>query len=143
MQHGSYRVFDHTADIGLEIRAPAIETLFETAGLALFDLLADVSTVVPAQERSFAITDADPTDLADLLVRWLSELLFVHDVERLLFSRFVVRSLEDGRLVAKALGEPYDPTRHRMRREVKAVTYHQASVSRDDEGWTARVICDV
>ena len=46
-------------------------------------------------------------------------------------------------LTAELAGEPYAPARHDVRTEVKAVTYHQLSVTRQAGGWVARVILDL
>ena len=140
MGRGTYRLFDHTADIGVEISAPTLQSLFETAAESLFDLLADTSSVSAREERSVVVAGAD---LDDLLVRWLAELLYMHDAEGWLFSRFAVPSVAGERLEGVAAGELYDPGRHRIKTEIKAVTYHQAAVTRTENGWKARIVFDV
>jgi len=47
------------------------------------------------------------------------------------------------RLKALLRGETYDPARHRIKQEIKAVTYHQAAVEKTAAGWRARVVFDV
>ncbi len=41
------------------------------------------------------------------------------------------------------VGEPYDPSRHTVLAQIKAVTYHQVRVAQDAGEWSARVILDV
>ena len=56
----------------------------------------------------------------------------------------LVREVGPKRLTALLRGEAFDPARHRIKQEIKAVTYHQAEVCQNAAGgWTARVICDV
>ena len=142
-QAASYSWFDHTADVGLEVIAPSLEALFETAARALFDLLAGP----PARgaglvevEREIRVTGADTEEL---MVRWLSELLYLHDTEGLVFDRFDISEIRNDLLAGRAAGERHDPGRRRLRREIKAVTYHQLLVRREGHGWKARVVFDV
>jgi SHS2 domain-containing protein len=43
----------------------------------------------------------------------------------------------------EAAWEPYEAARHPLRTELKAVTWHQLRVTRENDAWTARVIFDV
>jgi len=140
MGGGSWSVFDHTADLGVEIVAPTLEEIYRTAACALFAQIVDPATVMPRLQREVRVTG---TDHEELLVRWLAELLSVHDAEGLLFRDFAIEELSEGRLTGRARGEACDPQRHDLRGEIKAVTYHQISVRRDGSSWRARVILDV
>ena len=141
MPSARYRVFDHTADIGLEVEAPTLPELFEAAARALFDQITDVDAVRPLETREVS---AEASGTEELLVRWLSELIFLHDAEGVLFSRFEVRSLTPTRVTAGVAGEPFDRARHPVKTEVKAVTYHQVSVDEQPDGThVARFVVDV
>ena len=77
-----------------------------------------------------------------LLQKWLSEIVYLHDSERLLFSRFDVRT--DGRrLSATIYGEKYDPKKHKFIIDIKAVTYHRMSIDKTKEGYRCTVVVDV
>ncbi len=136
----SYRVFDHTADLGIEISGETIGEVYAGAALALFDLLTDPSAVRESEERTVAVEGEDE---ADLLVNFLREVLYAWNGEGFLVKTCAVREISPWRLTAVLRGEPYDPARHRIRMEIKAVTYHQASVRRTAEGWMGRVVFDV
>src|SRR5262245_37710642 len=85
---GMYETFDHTADLGLRIRAADLNTLFAEAAEALFSaVVEDLSTVRP--ERSLDVR-LEGQDREYLLLDWLKALLYHFDVEHLLFSRFKV-----------------------------------------------------
>jgi SHS2 domain-containing protein len=77
-----------------------------------------------------------------LLFDWLNELLFTFESHRLLFSEFRVRLDQDG-LIADCRGEPYDPARHRLEHEIKAITYHGLKFEPADSGWQAEFIVDI
>jgi SHS2 domain-containing protein len=137
---GSWSLIDHTADVGLEIHAAGPTLLFETAARAFFEILTDRAAIRPLEERRITVTGGD---LAELLVRWLSEILYLHDACGFLGREARVERLEERILEGAVVGESYDPTRHTIRSQVKAVTYHQALVDRDQEGWRGRVILDI
>ena len=137
-----YEFFEHTADVGAVVRGATLARLFENAARALFDLIGDRRTVRPRRRVRLAVEGAG---LEDLLVRWLSELLYRHEVEGLIFSAFEVERVDRARLRARgaAWGEPIDRRRHRLRREVKAVTYHQLKIVRGRSAWRARIVFDI
>jgi len=136
----SYRVFDHTADLGIEISGETLGDVYAGAALALSDLLTDISAVRESEERTVAVEGEDE---ADLLVNFLREVLYAWNGEGFLAKTCAVREISHGRLTAVLRGEPHDPAQHLIRREIKAVTYHQASVRRTAEGWRGRVVFDV
>ena len=136
----AYRVFDHTADLGVEVTAATREDLYAGAAIALFDLMADLSTVRAGTSREVAVAGEDA---ADLLVNFLRELLDAHNGDGFLVKACLVRELNVCKIRALLRGERFDPARHRIAREIKAVTYHQASVEKTGDGWKARVVFDV
>jgi SHS2 domain-containing protein len=135
-----YELFDHTADVGLRIRADGLDGLFADAARALFSaIVVNPDAVRPVHERTFRV---DGDDRENLLHDWLAELLYVFHVEHRLFSEFDVHLADDG-LLAVARGEPFDETRHELDAEIKAITYHGLKVERDGDGWLAEVIVDI
>jgi SHS2 domain-containing protein len=135
-----YETFDHTADLGLRIRAADLDTLFIEAAEALFSVVVDdLSSVQPAQEIEVHLTGDDP---AYLLFDWLRELLYRFEGEHLLLGRFAAKVDETG-LHGHAWGEPLDRGRHQLAHEVKAITYHGLKVERDGTQWLAEVIVDI
>ncbi|MGD8530210.1 MAG: archease [Syntrophobacterales bacterium] len=136
---GSFEFIDHTADAGIRVEAPTLEDLFETAGLAFSELVTSVDSLDCRMERHFRLQE---DDLETLLVSWLQELLYLLDTEDLVFGRFQVK-IHDLSLEATAWGEPFDPSIHTIKTEIKAVTYHQLEVARSELGWQAQVIFDI
>jgi SHS2 domain-containing protein len=140
-----YRQLDHTGDIGIEAEAPDEASLYACCAAALFGILAGDSKVEP---RESITVEASGEDRAHLLVRWLGELLYLHETARWIFGEFdVVPGEAPGggfRISARLRGERFDPSRHRLRTGIKAVTHHQAAVTRLQDGtWRARVIFDI
>lgn len=134
-----YEWIDHTADIGIRVWGADPKALFTNAGRAMFDLICDDRT----DSGDFEPVIVAGADWVDLLVNWLRELLyFWTGKERLVFGIYV-DSLSEKRIVGQVKTGAFDSTRHVLRHEVKAVTYHQANVTQDDKGWVANVIFDV
>ena len=136
-----YEPIDHTADAGMWVYGRDHAELFAHAAWALFDMMSDAETIRPQQSVTIDIDEA--ADWEDLLVRWLSELLYLYDTERFLGSSASLTALSPTRLTAQVQGEPFDPARHPIDTEIKAVTYHQVAVEPCETGWRARVIFDV
>jgi SHS2 domain-containing protein len=135
-----YEHFEHTADLGLRVRSPDLDTLFVEAGEALMAaIVEDVTTIEPRQDVEFRIAG---DDRAYLLFDWLKALLLKFEIEHLMFREFEVKVAPAG-LTATARGESYDPDRHPLSHEVKAITYHGLVVEPADGGWRAEVIVDI
>jgi SHS2 domain-containing protein len=135
-----YELFEHTADLGLRMRAKSLDALFAEAGRALFSVIvANFESVEPVQELAFQV---EGSRRDDLLFDWLAELLYTFDTRQVLLSDFRVRVEQQG-LQATAHGEPFDPDRHELDMEVKAITYHGLKVEQDGDGWLAEVIVDL
>ncbi len=116
-----FETFEHTADLGLLIRAADLNELFIEAGRGLFSLIvANLDDVRPIEEVSLAVVGEQ---LDFLLFDWLNELLYLFESRRLVLTDFSVQAAA-GSVQATARGEPFDPVRHRPEHEVKAITYH-------------------
>ena len=133
-------LFEHTADLGLRVRAPDLDGLFAEAAACLFSaIVEDLSTVRPEMSQAVELSG---TDREYLLFDWLRELLYRFDAEHVVYGRFDVAVRPDG-LTATAHGEKLDPARHALSHEVKAITYHGLKVEQTPDGWLAEVIVDI
>lgn len=135
-----YEILDHTADIGLIVYGDDLKSLFENAGEAFFRLITDWRRVRNRVERKINLR---AESLERLMVDWLSELLYLHEVENLLFKEFKIKSIHEDGLEAMVRGEPFQEGIHVIKTEVKAVTYHQIEVKQKAGQWRARIILDL
>jgi len=131
-----YRFVPHTADIAVELVARDEAGLRASGVDALRTLLVGSSTVEAREERPVDLGRArwENSGAAQRLVRFLAEVLYLYDAERFVPAR------AGG---AGVLGEPFDPARHTAAREVKAVTYHGATVHEDARGLSVTLVFDV
>jgi SHS2 domain-containing protein len=135
-------VIELAADVGASVRGRTLRHLFENATAALLDLGGGRDTVAPKRRVRLRVKGAT---LEDLLVRWLSEILYRQEAGGWRFRSCHVEALDPRRLVAAGtmLGERLDPERHAPGREIKAVTYHQMRIRRARGAWRVRVFFDV
>jgi SHS2 domain-containing protein len=136
----TYETFEHTADLGLRVRAETLEELFADAARGLFSMIVpEASSIRPSESRVVQI-NGPPGEL--LLFDWLNELLYLYETRHLLLGEFDV-TLHDGGLTATVRGEPIDHQRHALDHEVKAITYHGLKLERQGNQWIAEVIVDI
>jgi len=135
-----FRILEHTADIGFEAYGETRAEVFANSARALFHILVDPAAVDPRHRLEINAQGTGPTEL---LVNWLSELLYYQDAEGWLFRDFEVISLSDNSIRAAARGEKFDPARHQIKLLVKAITYHQLVLEESAGGWRAQVYVDI
>jgi SHS2 domain-containing protein len=134
----SFEEISHTADIKIRVRALTLEDLFSETFNALMQ-------VMYGTERSGGIVKeikVESPDNESLLLDFLSEVLFVSEVESLVFF-YASISIHGSRLTAELSGEPFDPIRHSGGSEVKGISYSGLSIIHDANGYMLDIIFDV
>jgi len=135
-----FRIIEHTADVGIEAYGKTLEEAFENAAKGMFSLMIGGGKIESKVMREVEIPF--DMDVEQLLVDWLSELLYIHDVEHLVFGEFDVEIGKE-KLKGKAYGEEYDIKKHGYGMEIKAVTYHMLEVKKDEKGYVVRCLFDI
>jgi SHS2 domain-containing protein len=137
---GRFEFVDHTGDLGVRVFGESLPGLFEQAAYALTFIFTDPATIQLKETRKFLLEAK--TD-EELLITWLNELVYLFDIEGLLFKAYDVLSVRDHRLEALAQGEIYVEGRHEIKTAVKAATYHQLKIENHQGVWTTQVIFDL
>ena len=135
----SYEHFEHTADVGIRGIGETLEESFEMAGKALFAVMINLDNVEITDELSIEL---EGENSEDLLYNWLSELIFLMNVEEKVFSDFSVK-IEGNQLRGRVRGEVINDNKHELLTEVKAITYSQILVEQKENSWIAQCIVDV
>jgi SHS2 domain-containing protein len=135
-----YTIIDHTADIGIVVRAKTLKELFRKSAMAFYDITADLNGIKAGRMVPLNIKG---TGIEDLMINWLSELLFLFSTENWLSRNVDIVKIDEKMLKAELFGEIFDPCRHRIYTEIKAVTYHKFQVEKKGGWWAARVIFDI
>ena len=137
---GSFHEIEHTADLGIEVTAGDLATLFASAGDALYALIADSATIETREEITVSASGDGPEEL---LHSWLCELLAEFNLRGFIGKQCEIVSLKEERVGGRIKGEKLDFERHRFYTEIKGVTYHYFKVWEERGSWHARVILDV
>ena len=135
-----YDLIDHTADIGVKAYGENLSECYENAAIGMFDIITDKSSI---KDIGKYFIDLEAGDLEQLLVDWLSELLFLNSAKNLVFGKFKININRDKcRLKEEVYGEEFDNSRHSLGSEIKAVTYHMLEVN-DKEPFSVQVLFDI
>ncbi|MFQ5997553.1 MAG: archease [Dehalococcoidales bacterium] len=133
-----FRLIEHTADIGLIAYGQSLAEAFANAAFGLFSIIAELRTVKEIESRHLELNEDDPEAL---LFEWLNRLIYLFDVEMLLFKRFDLKDFDGRGFKATCYGEKYDPSRHQLKTGVKSATYHMLKVDKDKN--QVQVILDI
>jgi len=133
-----FQLIEHTADTGLIAYGNNLAEAFANAAYGLFSIIAELNKVREVESQPVAVS---AEDTESLLFNWLNHLIYIFDVEHLLFKRFDITEFTEHNLKAACWGERYDHSRHQLKLGVKAATYHMLEV--DKENGRVQVIFDV
>jgi len=146
---------DHTADLGLEVRAPDLPELFRRAARGAMWLVLEREPEVTSTLSRASKEEARPLhlveeDLNGLLRSWLRALLFWEETEGfvtvdakiMLLPTPLCRSPDGQAFGLQAQIQGCFDSGPRVR-EIKGVTLHGLVVEMEGEEWLGRVIFDV
>jgi SHS2 domain-containing protein len=136
----SFEVFEHTADIGVRVYGGSFAELLEDSALALLSLITDRESVRPDEEVLFE-TEAETGE--ELLIRMLSEILYLHEVRKMVFAEAEIELTNGYKLRGRLRGEKTDVSRHELLLDIKAATYHNLKIERVNDRFMAEIIFDI
>ena len=134
-----FEIIDHTADIGIRAYGTSMNEAFANAAEGLFSLITELEDVEEVTHRDIELT---ATDQESLLVGWLNELIYLFDVENIIFKRFDITQLSNTHLKAGSYGNKVGSSRHKLKMGVKAATYHMLKVDKSN-GSMVQVLFDI
>ncbi len=137
----TYEIIDHTADVGIKAYGKTLDEAFENAAKGMFDIITDKSEIEPIGQYDIKL---EAPNLEQLLVDWLSELLYLNSAQNLVFGLFKVMELDEKKpkLYARAFGEKFNFSKHKIGSEIKAVTYHILEV-KNKKPFYVQVLFDI
>ena len=138
-----FETFEHKADVGIRGFGKSKEEAFAECAKAMFSVMADLEKVGSGEKFDIEI---ETNDIESLLVDYLNHLLYLRDVNEMLFSRFDLYITKDGgewKLNGKAFGEKINKKEHGIKSDVKAASYHQLKVEEKNGKWLAQCVVDV
>lgn len=138
--NNSITILEHPSDIGVEVKGKTMNEAFELSALGMMSIIVELSNVKVNTTKNITIKSID---IQQLLVKWLSEILYLYDGQQFIAKEFFVKSLTDTDLKAVVKGEKIDVTRHKLKMDIKAVTYHQLYIHQGTDGCKIRVFFDI
>jgi len=135
-----YEFLDHTADVRIRVFGASFSEFLRNAAQALMDLIVDRKTVRSAEEIPFEI-NAETRE--ELLVKMLGEILYLHQVDKLVFKDIEIRNAVGNRVTGIFYGEAFDPVRHELDLDIKAATYHNLNIEKVNDKFVADIIFDI
>lgn len=133
-----FEVLQHTADVRLRVEAATLEELFRDAMRGMYAVMrAHEDADANAVRRTIHVDDS--ADRTTLLVDFLNEVLHRAHVGREWFTDATFVRLDETTAHAEVSGiapASFDE-------DVKAVTYHEANVRQEREGWQTTLVFDV
>jgi len=131
-----FEEIEHTADLAIRAYGRDTSELFANAAYGMFALMAEPSVEAPAREREVSL---EATDYESLLVDWLNELIYLHEVEGETYSQFTFETLSPTTLKAQVTG---GPTKSKTT-AIKAATFHELAIEETASGLVATIVFDV
>ncbi|MDX1775175.1 MAG: archease [Desulfobulbales bacterium] len=135
-----YRIIEHTADTGFEVRAPTRKQVFESAATAFFAILWKIAV---QQQKQPEVIEVSGSDSEELLVNFLEEFLYLYDAKGLVCTEIHIADINNNRIRAKAMLQKFNEKTDQELLTVKAVTYHQLFIGQENDAWIARIFLDI
>ena len=129
-----------TADLTVDAWGASLEEAFVQVAVATFNAMTPLENVEKTYRKEFKV---EGDDLGALLFNFVDELLYIHEVELVVFSEFKVEFSGDQKsLNAVCLGEPFKVGHHEQGIAIKAVTFHNMTIEEKGDRWELRVVLD-
>ena len=125
MSPAGFEHFEVEADVGVRAWGPTRAEAFAQAALGVLALIVAPDGVEARETREVRAQGDAPEAL---LVAWVNECLYVHEIEGFVARRVEVDACGDTLLHGVLHGEALDARRHRLGTVVKAATPHRVSV---------------
>ena len=131
-----------TADVAFEAKGKTLNGLFESAAMALFDIMANPKKVEKKIIKKFSLEE---NKLEDLMFKFLDEIIFFKDSDALVFnsSKVEVKQNKNLKLTATLHGDRIDYKKQELKVDPKAVTMHKFEVKKEKGNYVARVVVDI
>ena len=142
-ERSGYEILEHTADKGVRAWGRTLEELFENAARGMYRLVLDPVGKKADVSIPICVDVPDPLDHSDLLVKWLRELIYLTDVQKVVFTDFTVHRVTETCVEGEARGLVVEDNSVLDGAPVKAVTYHRLRLEQTSEGWEAEFYVDV
>jgi SHS2 domain-containing protein len=140
LKRRTFEIIDHTADLGIVVAGTNLKELFQNASHAMMTIMLKQGPEETGEPTNISVQGSD---LLDLMVRFLGEILYIFQGENRLVTQTKILEITPNHLDAQIKTIPFSLDKHEILTEIKAVTYHQIEVIRKGGLWNAVIIFDL
>ena len=138
-----YELIDHTADLSIKVYGKDLEELLKNCSAAMMDVICDLNTI--ELKNQYSVSSSGNSE-EQLLVNLLHELLYLHEVKKLLFCKFEFKindNIKNREVEGNVWGEEIDFSRHDLLNDIKAVTYSDLKVEHKNGKLSVNITFDI
>lgn len=138
-----YELIDHTADLSIKVYGKDLEELLKNSSAAMMDVICDLNTI--ELKNQYSVSSSGNSE-EELLVNLLQELLYLHEVKKLLFCKFEFKindNIKNREVEGNVWGEEIDFSRHDLLNDIKGVTYSDLKVEHKNGKLSAKITFDI
>ena len=138
-----YELIDHTADLSIKVYGKDLEELLKNCSAAMMDVICDLNTI--ELKNQYSVSSSGNSE-EELLVNLLQELLYLHEVKKLLFCKFefkINNNIKNREVEGNVWGEEIDFSRHDLLNDIKGVTYSDLKVEHKNGKLSAKITFDI
>jgi len=145
MKKAGFEFRDHTADVQVRSWGSSLEEAFSQTAYSLMSTITpNLKKIIPKVEREIIV---EAEDKEALLFDFLSEFLYIFDVDELVFNQIYVSKIEkfndNYKLRATLKGEKFDLNKHEIGIEVKAITYSFLNIEEKHKSIIIDIVYDI
>ena len=134
-----YEELSHTADLRIKVYGNTIESLFKEGVYALYNIVFLEKPICQSSEYDDFFLES--LDLDMLFHDFLDEILYITFVKKRKICQINLH-ISANSLHCHYSYEPFDPTKE-VKKEVKAITYHNLHIQKNKNFYETEVVMDV
>ena len=139
-----YKYIEHVADLKFQAFGKSLEEAFANAAIALYDFVTKTEQIESKIEEKIEI---ESEDNKSLLYDFLEHFLFLIDTKQFLLHeikeiKITRMNHEKLKLTATAAGDTVDG-KYEIGGDVKAVTYNDMFIKKQDDHYVVQVLMDI
>ena len=145
MKKAGFEFREHTADVQVRSWGPSLEEAFSQTAYSLMATITPNLKKITAKVEKKITVEAE--DIEALLFDFLSEFLYIFDVDELIFNQIYVHQIkrfdDKFKLLATLKGEKFDLDKHEIGTEVKAITYSFMNIEKKHKSTIIDIVFDI
>lgn len=134
-----YEPVEHTADVGIKAYGRDLAELFSNAGFGMFDIIAELKFFKPQEKFEINLKEEN---LEELLVSWLRELLGKYIFNESVVVNTEIKEISENKLKAIIFCDRITD-KSKIKKDIKAVTYHDLHIKKKNNHYETQIIFDV